>query len=118
MKELYEIIFLLLEILMLDWPRSSFGFFRKILWKSPKELLGQPNIFLILYRSVYPQVVLVGNNPPANAGDIRNADSISGLERSPGGGTETHSSILAWRIPWTEEPGGLQFIGSQRVGHD
>ena len=30
----------------------------------------------------------------------------------------THSSILAWRIPWTEEPGGLQSVGSQRVGHD
>ena len=30
----------------------------------------------------------------------------------------THSSILAWRIPWTEEPGGLLFMGSQRVGHD
>ena len=30
----------------------------------------------------------------------------------------THSSILAWRIPWTEEPGGLQPIGSQRVRHD
>ena len=30
----------------------------------------------------------------------------------------THSSILAWRIPWTEEPGGLQFTGSQKVGHD
>ena len=30
----------------------------------------------------------------------------------------THSSILAWRIPWTEEPGGLQFIGSQRVLQD
>ena len=30
----------------------------------------------------------------------------------------THSSILAWRIPWTEEPGGLQFLGSQRVRHD
>jgi len=30
----------------------------------------------------------------------------------------THSSILAWRIPWTEEPGGQQSIGSQRVGHD
>ena len=30
----------------------------------------------------------------------------------------THSSILAWRIPWTEEPNGLQFEGSQRVGHD
>ena len=30
----------------------------------------------------------------------------------------THSSILAWKIPWTEEPGELQFTGSQRVGHD
>ena len=30
----------------------------------------------------------------------------------------THSSILAWRIPWTEEPGGLQFMGLQRVRHD
>ena len=30
----------------------------------------------------------------------------------------THSSILAWEIPWTEEPGELQFMGSQRVGHD
>ena len=30
----------------------------------------------------------------------------------------THSSILAWRIPWTEEPGGLQYMGSQKVGHN
>ena len=30
----------------------------------------------------------------------------------------THSSVLAWRIPWTEEPGGLQSMGLQRVGHD
>ena len=33
-------------------------------------------------------------------------------------GVATHSSILAWRIPWSEEPGGLQSMGSQRVGHD
>ena len=33
-------------------------------------------------------------------------------------GKATHYSILAWRIPWTEEPGGLQSMGSQRVGHD
>ena len=33
-------------------------------------------------------------------------------------GVATHSRILAWRIPWTEEPGGLQAIGLQRVGHD
>ena len=33
-------------------------------------------------------------------------------------GKATHSSTLAWKIPWTEEPGRLQFIGLQRVGHD
>ena len=33
-------------------------------------------------------------------------------------GMATHSSILTWRIPWSEEPGGLQSMGSQRVGHD
>jgi len=33
-------------------------------------------------------------------------------------GMTTHSSILAWKIPWTEEPGGLQSMGLQRVGHD
>ena len=33
-------------------------------------------------------------------------------------GKATHSSILAWEIPWTEEPGGLQSVGSQRVGHN
>ena len=35
-----------------------------------------------------------------------------------GEGNGTHSSTLAWKIPWTEEPGGLQSIGSLRVGHD
>ena len=33
-------------------------------------------------------------------------------------GMATHSSVLAWRLPWTEEPGGLQSMGSQRAGHD
>ena len=57
-------------------------------------------------------------NLPASAGGIRDAGSIPGSGRSPGGGNATHSSILAWRIPWTEEPGGLQSIGSHRVGQD
>ena len=52
------------------------------------------------------QVVLVVKNLPASAGDIRTMGSIPGLVRSPGEGMATHSSILAWRIPWTEEPGG------------
>ena len=47
-------------------------------------------------------------NPPPNARDIRDAGSIPGLGRSPGGGMATHSSILAWRIPWTAETSGLQ----------
>ena len=43
---------------------------------------------------------------------------IPGLVRSAGEGNGNHSSILAWKIPWTEEPGGLQSIGPQRVGND
>ena len=50
-----------------------------------------------------------------NAGDL---GSIPGWGRSPGEGNATHSSILAWKIPWTEEPGGLQSMGLKRVGHD
>ena len=57
-------------------------------------------------------------NPPANAGDARDMGLIPGSGGSPGGGNGPHSSILAWSIPWTEEPGGLQSIGSQRVGHN
>ena len=53
-------------------------------------------------------------NLPANA---RNAGSISESGRSPGKGNG-NSNILAWKIPWTEEPDGLQSMGSQRVGHD
>ena len=64
------------------------------------------------------QVALVVKNPSANAGDIKDVSSIPGFGRSPGEGPATHSSILAWRIPWTEEPGRLQSIGLQRVRHD
>ena len=41
-----------------------------------------------------------------------------GWEDSSGEGNGNHSSILAWKIPWIEEPGGLQSMDSQRVGHD
>ena len=59
-----------------------------------------------------------GKEPIANAGDIRDAGSIPSSGKSLEEGMATHSSILAWRIPWTEEPGGLQSIWSQRVEHD
>ena len=51
-----------------------------------------------------------------NAEEERRVPALLG--RSPGGGHNTHSNILAWRIPWTEDPGGLQSMGSQRVRHD
>ena len=54
-------------------------------------------------------------NLPAKAGGV---GSIPGLGRCPGEGNGNHSNILAWEIPWTEEPGWLQSLGSQRVGHD
>ena len=57
-------------------------------------------------------------NPPANAGDVRDTGCIPGSGRSLEKGMATHSSVPAWRIPWTEEPGGAQSTGSQRVGHD
>ena len=50
-----------------------------------------------------------------NAGD---PGSIPGSGRYTGEGNGTHSSILAWKIPWTEEPDRLQSMGSQRLGHD
>ena len=50
-----------------------------------------------------------------NAGDL---DLIPVWEDPLEKGTATHSSIPAWRIPWTEEPGGLQSVGSHRVGYD
>ena len=50
-----------------------------------------------------------------NAGDL---GSIPGSGRSPGEGNGNHSTTLAWKIPWTEDPGRLQSMGSQRVGHD
>ena len=60
------------------------------------------------------QVALLEKNLPANTGDV---ELLLGLGRSPGGG-HGNSSILAWTIPWTEEPSGLQSVGLHRVGHD
>ena len=64
------------------------------------------------------QVALVVKNLPANTGDIRDVGSIPRLGRSQEEGMATRSSILVWRIPWTEEPGRLQFMELHRVGRD
>ena len=56
----------------------------------------------------------VKNLPAVQETQVRSLGQEDPLEKK----MATHSSILAWRIPWTEEPGGLQSTGSQRVGHD
>ena len=60
------------------------------------------------------QVALVVKNLSANAGDVRDVGSITGLGRSLETGMASQSSILAWLIPLTEELGGLQSMGLQR----
>ena len=65
-------------------------------WPTPKKVIGTLRA---------SQVVLVVKNLPANAGDIRDTGSISGQEDPLEEGMAPHSTVLAWRIPWTEEPG-------------
>ena len=60
----------------------------------------------------------VVKNPPASAGATRDSGSIPGSGRSSEKGMIPCSSILPGKIPWREEPGGLQSMKSQRVGHD
>ena len=56
---------------------------------------------------------MVKNLPAIQGTQVQSLGQEDPLEK----GMATHSNILAWRIPWTEEPGGLQSTGSQRVGH-
>ena len=57
-------------------------------------------------------------NLPANVGCTEDRGLIPGSGRSAGEGNSNHSGILAWEIPWIEEPGGLQSTGAQRAGHN
>ena len=60
----------------------------------------------------------VVKNPSANARDAGDTGLIPWLERSLRQRMAIHSSVLAWKTPWTEKSGVLQSMGSQRVGHD
>ena len=64
------------------------------------------------------EVVLVVKNLPARARDKTGRFPSLGSEDPLEEDMATHSSVLAWRLPWTEEPGGLQSVGSQRVKHN
>ena len=75
-------------------------------------------ILLTLDLNGASQVAVVVTNPPANAGDARDLGSILGQEDPLEKGMATHSSNLAWKISWTEGPGGLQSMELERVRHD
>ena len=64
------------------------------------------------------QVALVVKIPSTNAGGVRDAGLSPGSGAPLEKGMAAHFSVLAWRIPWTEEPDGLQSMGLQRVGHN
>ena len=77
---------------------------------------------LLLFSKTYRDLSFAGGsvikNPPANAGDTRNTGSILGVGRSPAEGHGNSLQYFCRRIPWTEEPGKLQSMRSQRVRHD
>ena len=94
----------------LEKPRDR-GAWRAIVCVSQSQTTEQLTLSLSLWASLVAQLV---KNPPAMRETW--AWSLGGedpLEKGP----TTHSSILAWRIPWTEEPGGLQSVGLRRVEH-
>ena len=125
-----------------SWPRRKFFkesqpfyIYNQVLWQLcrwinvifPKRSIGSKDSSSRKLLTKLPssfvdcsafQVALVVKNPFAKAGDREIWVWSLGWEDPLEEGMVTHSSILAWSIPWTEERGGLQSKGSQRVGHD
>ena len=82
--------------------------------RSLNQSVVEQDLYSGLLPKGFPGVSAI-KNLLANAGaEVRSLGREDPLEED----MATHSSILAWRIPWIEEPGGLQSMGSQRVGHD
>ena len=82
------------------------------LWHAEGPRWGESScrLFTMAFTEGFPGGSVI-KNPPADAGDARDTASIPGSERS-------RSSILTWEIPWTNKPGGLQSMGSQRIKHN
>ena len=80
--------------------------------------MGKYKVFTIEKENTGILDTTCGSEVKASAWNAGDPGSIPGSGRSPGEGNGTHSSTLAWRISWREEPGRLQSMGSQRVGHD
>ena len=107
---------------MLFWSLTSCQQRDTLVEEAQGEVRETPNFLSLEIARAYLSMAFPGGsvvkNPPANAGDAGNAGSIPRSRRSPEGEMATHSSILALKTPWTEEPDRLQPIGLQRAGHD
>ena len=115
----WKFVFLNLSHLFHSSPHSPL-FWRSLVYSLYESVSVLLFVFIVFFCYMRPpsRVVQLTKNPPAIAGVTRDPGSIPGSGSSPGVGMATHSSVLAWKIPWTEGPGGLQFMGSQRVGHN
>ena len=108
----YSVLFLYFFALI---DNEGFLSLLAILWNSAFRclcLFFSPLLFASLLVSMVAQ--RLKRLPPMQETQVRSLGQGDPLEKE----MVTHSSILAWRIPWTEDPGGLQTMGSQRVGHD
>ena len=101
-------------IYITSWWRLHLQYCDHVLLRMHRSMLKQ-EVSTLLWCIAYASRWLSDKESICNAGDV---GLIPGLGRAPGVGNGTPSSILAWRIPWTEEPGRLQFMVLQRVGHN
>ena len=99
------------------YPINTLVFFVSVLFCQPGCFPAFTLKALFCTPATYNGSSLVTQMVKASAYNAGDPGSIPGSGRSPGEGV-THSSTFAWKIPWTEEPGGPQSVGSQRVGHD
>ena len=87
------------------------------IWKKGDKLSFSKYIIIIYLEMVFPDGI--SSKEPTCQSRKRKRQVQSLLQEDPlEEGMATHSSILAWANPWTEEPGGLKSIGSSRFGHD
>ena len=93
-------------------PRNSGGLLLGSA-RQPKQF-STANITTLNEERGFPGGSVIKNLPAKQETWVQSSDQGDHLEKEE----TTHSNILAWEIPWTEEPGGLQSIGLQRVGHD
>ena len=97
----------ILQAITLEWVAISFSNAWK--WEVKVKLLSCVQLFTTPWTAAYQAPPFMGFSRQEYLSGVASLDSIFG---------EEYSGTLAWKIPWTEEPGGLQSMGSLRVGHD